>query len=93
MANQRSKNKKVISVPLPKELLERIEREAQKQGKNRVDLINEVLKSALKLIVVSTAALLIYHFTRVGAGPKAWNAAKLAGTAKAAWVNIQKIAR
>lgn len=90
MANQRSKNKKVISVPLPKELLERIEREAQKQGKNRVDLINEVLKAALKLIVISTAALLIYH---IGRGPKAWTAAELADTAKAAWSKVAKLAR
>lgn len=87
MANQRSKNKKVISVPLSKELLEQIEREAAKQGKNRVDLINEVLKAALKLIVVS---FLIYHLVR---SPRVWSGAALAGTAKAAWAHVSKIAK
>jgi len=83
MANQRSKNKKVISVPLSKELLERIEKEAARKGKNRVDLINEVLKAALGLILL---AFLAFHVTR---SPKRWNAEALAATGKAAVQKIQ----
>lgn len=49
MANQRSKNKKVISVPLPKEVLDAIEAEAKRQGIDRVKLINALLKAALPL--------------------------------------------
>lgn len=47
MANQRAKNKKVLSVPLPRELLQQIEAEAERRGINRVALINEVLARSL----------------------------------------------
>lgn len=49
MANQRSKDKKLISVSIPKAVLRKIEAEARRQGTDRVKLINEVLKAHYKL--------------------------------------------
>lgn len=57
MANQRSKNKKVISVPLPKEVLDIIEADAAKQGTDRVKIINALLRKALKLSPLIFAVL------------------------------------
>jgi hypothetical protein len=58
MANQRARNKKVISVPLTEEVLRAIEREAKRRGTDRVKIINEVLKAALKIPLWALVALL-----------------------------------
>lgn len=58
MANQRARNKKVISVPLTEEVLRAIEKEAKRRGTDRVKIINEVLKTALKVPLWALVALM-----------------------------------
>jgi hypothetical protein len=50
MANQRDKNKKVLSVPMEEVLLTEIEAEADRLGINRVALINEILRTRMEAI-------------------------------------------
>lgn len=57
MPNQRSKDKKVVSLPVSKDLLAAIEDEAKKQGVDRSKLINALLKKALKLSPIIVAIL------------------------------------
>jgi len=54
------------------------------------DHVSTLIKAWLKLMALALAGLLIYH---IGRGPKAWTAAELTATAKAAWSKVAKLAR
>ena len=86
---KRGADQATLTISLPKEM--KAARSDNRTTSNFV--VTELMKLLGKSGVLIIAGLLAYHFARFGASPKAWSAAKLAGTAKAAWVNIQKLAR
>ena len=71
-----------------------IEKAAKADNRNTSNfVVNELMKLLTKSGVLIIAGLLAYHFARVGASPKAWTGAKLAGTAKAAWAQLQHLTK
>ena len=87
---RRGAGKTQTTISLSDEALAKAKRNADADGRSLSNYLEQLLKSLPLLII---AGLLAYHFARFGAAPTAWTGAKLAGTAKAAWVNIQKLAR
>lgn len=84
---RQAKGKTIKSISLDDEVSARAQKEADKRGMSFSEFVNGVLNGTIKLAI---AVLLAYHVAR---SPKVWNAAALAGTAKAAWVNIQNLTK
>ncbi len=87
---RQAKGKTIKSLSLDDEVAARAQKEADRRGMNFSEFVNGVLKGT---ITFSLLALLIYHITRVGAGPKAWTLGELTVTAKAARGHVCKLAR
>lgn len=88
MANQRKAGKKKVGFWVSESEKAAMLREAKKAGfDNLADWLRSLITKGAGVII---AGLLIYH---IGRGPKAWTAAELTATAKAAWSKVAKLAR
>ena len=87
---RRGAGKTQTTISLSDEALAKAKRNADADGRSLSNYLEQLLKSLPLLIL---AGLLAYHFARVGASPRAWTGAKLAGTAKAAWAQLQHLTK
>ena len=91
---KRGADQATLTISLPKEMKERIEKAARSDNRTTSNfVVTELMKLLGKSGVLILAGLLAYHFARFGAAPKAWTGAKLAGTAKAAWAQLQHLTK
>ncbi len=75
------------TISLSDEALAKAKKNADADGRSLSNYLEQLLKS---LPLLALAGLLAYH---IGRGPKAWTAAELTATARAAWSKVAKLAR
>ena len=80
---KRSGDQSTLTISLPKDLKARIESAAKKDNRSTSNFLVTELMKLLSLLAVAFA---LFHLTR---SPKAWNAAALADTARAALSLVQ----
>lgn len=88
MANQRKAGKKKVGFWVSDSEKAAMMREAKKAGfDNLADWLRSLITKGAGVII---AGLLLFHLVR---SPRAWTAAELAGTAKALFGQVAKLAR
>ena len=88
---KRGADQATLTISLPKEMKERIEKAARSDNRTTSNfVVTELMKLLGKSGVLIIAGLLAFHAIR---SPRKWTVAALGQSAKLAWTHVAKLAR